>query len=158
VLDVVVNTAISPELIPSSHGNGEHPEQRSEDTIGPYELQDFFLYYVLRFGYAPSKVAWLASHAWGSRERGRWPDLIPDASRNEYDLELIGHWLEVFLDRFFRTSQFKRSAIPNAPKVGSGGSLSPRGDWRAPSDGTATAWLEELRSGLASARPAGRAQ
>ena len=144
VLDAVLNTAISPELIPSSNGT-EHPEQRSEDTVGPYELQDFFLYHLLRFGYAPSKVAWLASHAWGSRERGPWPDLIPEAKRNEYGLDQIRDWLVVFLDRFFRTSQFKRSAIPNAPKVGSGGSLSPRGDWRAPSDANASAWLAELR-------------
>ena len=144
VLHAVLNTAISPELIPSANG-GEHPEQHSEDKVGPYELQDFFLYYVLRFGYAPSKVAWLASHAWGARERGRWPDLIPAEKRNVYSLEQIRHWLEVFLDRFFRTSQFKRSAIPNAPKVGSGGSLSPRGDWRAPSDGNSAAWLAELR-------------
>ncbi len=143
VLHTVLNTAISPELIPSD--NGEHPEQHSEDKVGPYELQDFFLYHVLRFGYAPSKVAWLAGHAWGSRERGQWPDLIPPEKRNAYSLEQIRHWLEVFLERFFATSQFKRSAIPNAPKVGSGGSLSPRGDWRAPSDGNATAWLAELR-------------
>jgi NAD+ synthase (glutamine-hydrolysing) len=143
VLEAVLNTAISPELIPS--GDGEHPEQHSEAKVGPYELQDFFLYHVLRFGYAPSKVAWLASHAWGSRERGRWPDLIAEDKRNQYSLEQIRHWLEVFLDRFFRTSQFKRSAIPNAPKVGSGGSLSPRGDWRAPSDGNSSAWLAELR-------------
>jgi NAD+ synthase (glutamine-hydrolysing) len=100
---------------------------------------------VLRFGYAPSKVAWLADHAWGSRERGRWPDLVGETKRNEYSLEEISRWLEVFLDRFFRTSQFKRTAIPNAPKVGSGGSLSPRGDWRAPSDGNSSAWLAELR-------------
>ncbi len=144
VLDAVLNTAISPELIPSANG-GEHPEQRSEDKVGPYELQDFFLYFVLRFGYAPSKVAWLASHAWGSRERGPWPDLIADEKRNAYSLDEIRQWLEVFLDRFFRTSQFKRTAIPNAPKVGSGGSLSPRGDWRAPSDGSSSAWLAELR-------------
>jgi NAD+ synthase (glutamine-hydrolysing) len=143
VLEAVLNTAISPELIPSS--NGEHPEQHSEEKVGPYELQDFFLYYVLRFGYAPSKVAWLADHAWGSRERGRWPDLVGETKRNEYSLEEISRWLEVFLDRFFRTSQFKRTAIPNAPKVGSGGSLSPRGDWRAPSDGNSSAWLAELR-------------
>jgi NAD+ synthase (glutamine-hydrolysing) len=155
VLDAVLDTAISPELIPHRNGDGANhaPEQHSEATVGPYELQDFFLYHVLRFGYAPSKVAWLASHAWGSRERGRWPDLIPAEKRNAYDLEQIGHWLEVFLDRFFRTSQFKRSAIPNAPKVGSGGSLSPRGDWRAPSDATATAWLEELRANVTDGKP-----
>jgi len=147
VLGDIVETAISPELIPAS-ADADHdgPEQHSEDTVGPYELQDFFLYYILRFGYRPSKVAYLAQHAWGDRERGDWPDLIPGEQRNEYSLEEIRHWLEVFLDRFFRTSQFKRSALPNAPKVGSGGSLSPRSDWRAPSDSQSVAWLQELRS------------
>jgi NAD+ synthase (glutamine-hydrolysing) len=149
VLQAVLDTEISPELIPNTDpANGDGPGQYSEATVGPYELQDFFLYYVLRFGYRPSKVAYLARHAWGDRDRGSWPDLIPPQRRNVYDLEQIVHWLEVFLDRFFRTSQFKRSAIPNAPKVGSGGSLSPRGDWRAPSDGNASAWLAELRSAL----------
>jgi NAD+ synthase (glutamine-hydrolysing) len=116
----VLETEISPELVPG--------RQRTEDTIGPYELQDFHLYYTLRFGYAPTKVAFLAWHAW----------------RGKYPLAEIRKWLRVFLTRFFATSQFKRSAMPNAPKVGSGGSLSPRGDWRAPSDGTAEAWLESL--------------
>ncbi|MGH6628912.1 MAG: NAD(+) synthase, partial [Burkholderiales bacterium] len=101
----------------------------TEDSIGPYELQDFHLYYTLRFGYAPSKVAFLAWSAW----------------HDKYDLKDIRKWLEVFLRRFFQTSQFKRSALPNGPKVGSGGSLSPRGDWRAPSDGNASAWLEDLK-------------
>jgi NAD+ synthase (glutamine-hydrolysing) len=147
VLADVVETAISPELIPaSSDAAGDGPEQDSEATVGPYELQDFFLYYVLRFGYRPSKVAFLAQHAWGDRERGEWPDLIPGEHHNEYSLDQITHWLEVFLHRFFQTSQFKRSALPNAPKVGSGGSLSPRSDWRAPSDSQATAWLQELRA------------
>jgi NAD+ synthase (glutamine-hydrolysing) len=147
VLGDIVETAISPELIPAS-ADADHdgPEQHSEDTVGPYELQDFFLYYILRFGYRPSKVAYLADHAWGDRDRGDWPDLIPGEQRNQYTLEEIRHWLEVFLDRFFRTSQFKRSALPNAPKVGSGGSLSPRSDWRAPSDSQSTAWLQELRA------------
>jgi NAD+ synthase (glutamine-hydrolysing) len=116
----VLNTDISPEL---------KPGQRTEDSIGPYELQDFHLYYTLRFGYAPSKVAFLAWTAW----------------RDKYALAEIRRWLEVFLRRFFQTSQFKRSALPNGPKVGSGGSLSPRGDWRAPSDGSAAAWLEDLK-------------
>ena len=107
---------------------------------------------MLRFGNRPSKVAWLAHQAWGDRERGAWPDLIPPERRNEYSLEQIEHWLRVFLHRFFQTSQFKRSAVPNAPKVGSGGSLSPRGDWRAPSDGNATTWLDELENGLADER------
>jgi NAD+ synthase (glutamine-hydrolysing) len=148
VLAAVLDTEISPELVPASDPSSGKPEQASEKTVGPYELQDFFLYYVLRFGYRPSKVAWLAAQAWGDRNAGAWPDLIPAERRNEYSLEEIRHWLEVFLDRFFRTSQFKRSAIPNAPKVGSGGSLSPRGDWRAPSDGNGEAWLAELRSAL----------
>jgi NAD+ synthase (glutamine-hydrolysing) len=142
VLTSVLDTAITPELIPVA-GSGE-PEAHSESVVGPYELADFFLYYVLRFGYRPSKVAFLAHHAWHDRDLGRWPDLIPDARRNEYSPADIKHWLGVFLERFFHTSQFKRSAIPNAPKVGSGGSLSPRGDWRAPSDSSAAVWLAEL--------------
>ena len=145
VLATVLETAISPELIPIVDGGDA---QRSETTVGPYELQDFFLYHVLRFGKAPSKVAWLAHQAWGDRDRGSWPDLIPPERRNEYSQQQIRRWMEVFLRRFFATSQFKRSALPNAPKVGSGGSLSPRGDWRAPSDGNATTWLAELDSGL----------
>jgi NAD+ synthase (glutamine-hydrolysing) len=145
VLQSVLETDISPELVPASAGgNGDGPAQSSESVVGPYELQDFFLYYVLRFGYRPSKVAYLARHAWGERGRGDWPDLIPRERRNQYSLAEIRHWLEVFLYRFFGTSQFKRSALPNGPKVGSGGSLSPRSDWRAPSDGDAAAWLAEL--------------
>jgi NAD+ synthase (glutamine-hydrolysing) len=116
----VLETDISPELVPG--------KQRTEDVIGPYELQDFNLYYTLRFGYAPTKVAFLAWSAW----------------QGKYRLPQIRKWLGVFLERFFRTSQFKRSAMPNGPKVGSGGSLSPRGDWRAPSDGNAEAWLASL--------------
>ncbi|MBV9804983.1 MAG: NAD(+) synthase [Solirubrobacterales bacterium] len=145
VLDSVLNTEISPELVPSSGENGDEL-QGSEKVVGPYELQDFFLYYTLRFGYPPAKVAFLALRAWGDRSAGTWPDLIPEERRNEYALEEIKHWLGVFLERFFHISQFKRSAMPNAPKVGSGGSLSPRGDWRAPSDGSAVTWLEQLRA------------
>ena len=145
VLRSVLDTAISPELIPSQDPDADRPGADSESIVGPYELQDFFLYHVLRFGYRPSKVAFLAEHAWGDRERGPWPDLIPLERRNEYTLAEIKRWLGVFLERFFHTSQFKRSALPNAPKVGSGGSLSPRSDWRAPSDSTAEAWLAELR-------------
>ncbi len=148
VMAAIADTAISPELVPADEDHeGDGPAQDSEATVGPYELQDFFLYYVLRFGYRPSKVAYLAEHAWGDRTRGVWPDLIPEAARHEYSHEEIRHWLEVFLRRFFATSQFKRSALPNGPKVGSGGSLSPRSDWRAPSDSVATAWLAELRDG-----------
>ena len=115
----VLGTEISPEL---------KPNQKTEDVVGPYELQDFHLYYTLRFGYAPSKVAFLAWHAW----------------RGKYGIGEIKKWLGVFLTRFFQTSQFKRSALPNGPKVGSGGSLSPRGDWRAPADGNAAVWLADL--------------
>ena len=143
VLKQVVETDISPELVPSDAA-GEGPGQRSEDVVGPYELQDFFLYHVLRFGFKPSKVAFLAHHAWRDCRMGDWPDLIPENRRHEYSLADIKRWMRVFLHRFFEFSQFKRSAMPNGPKVGSGGSLSPRGDWRAPSDAVATVWLEEL--------------
>jgi len=149
VLEGILGTRISPELVP---GAGEQPEQASEDVVGPYELQDFHLYYVSRFGYRPSKVAFLAHSAWGDHRHGDWPDTVPVTERREYDLPAIRHWLEVFLQRFFQSSQFKRSAMPNGPKVGSGGSLSPRSDWRAPSDSPATVWLEELRANV----PAGR--
>jgi NAD+ synthase (glutamine-hydrolysing) len=147
VLDSVLNTEISPELVPSSGDNGDEL-QGSEKVVGPYELQDFFLYYILRFGYSPGKVAFLALQAWSDRSIGSWPDLIPEERRNQYTLEEIKHWLGVFLKRFFQISQFKRSAMPNAPKVGSGGSLSPRGDWRAPSDGSATTWLDQLQASV----------
>jgi NAD+ synthase (glutamine-hydrolysing) len=116
----VLETDISPELVPG--------QQKSEATVGPYGLQDFHLYYTLRFGYTPEKVAYLCWNAW----------------RDTYSLAAIRKWLGVFLKRFFQLSQYKRSAMPNAPKVGSGGSLSPRGDWRAPSDGNADTWLRNL--------------
>jgi NAD+ synthase (glutamine-hydrolysing) len=140
VLRDILSTEITPELVPA----GDGPGQRTEDVIGPYELQDFNLYYVSRYGFRPSKVAFLAHHAWGSKDRGLWPPGFPAEGRRAYDLPAIKRWLRVFLYRFFQTSQFKRTAIPNAPKVGSGGSLSPRGDWRAPSDSTADVWIEEL--------------
>ena len=129
----------------SSCRRGVGQAQLAEEEIGPYELQDFNLYYLSRFGFRPSRVAYLAYNAWSDRNRGEWPDLLPPEKRHQYDLATIRKWLEVFLLRFFATSQFKRSALPNAPKVGSGGSLSPRGDWRAPSDAKADVWLEELK-------------
>jgi NAD+ synthase (glutamine-hydrolysing) len=143
VLLDVLDTEISPELVPGE--SGSQPGQTSESVVGPYELQDFHLYYTLRFGYLPQKVAFLAWHTWRDRTRGTWPD-IPAAQRAEYSLPEIKRWLRVFLHRFFQLSQYKRSAIPNAPKVGSGGSLSPRSDWRAPSDGEAAAWLAAVDS------------
>ncbi len=148
VLRSVLDTLISPELVPDDDPDANVPGQDSQSVVGPYELQDFILYYMLRFGYRPSKVAFLAHHAWHDSTAGPWPDLIPQERRSQYSLAEIKHWLEVFLQRFFATSQFKRSAIPNAPKVGSGGSLSPRGDWRAPSDSSARVWLEELRANV----------
>ena len=141
VLRDILATPVSPELVP---GAGDHePAQDTEAIIGPYELQDFNLYYILRFGFLPSRVAFLAYCAWADRSRGQWPD-IPSDERHQYELAAIKHNLRIFLTRFFALSQYKRSCIPNAPKVGSGGSLSPRGDYRAPSDGEAAAWLSEL--------------
>jgi NAD+ synthase (glutamine-hydrolysing) len=142
ILDAVLTTEISPELVPADAGEAR---QTAEATVGPYPLQDFNLYYLSRFGFRPSKVAFLAEHAWGCRSRGTWPASIPESERRDYDLATIRHWLEVFVRRFFETSQVKRSALPNGPKVGSGGSLSPRGDWRAPSDASAEVWLDEIR-------------
>ncbi len=136
----ILETGISPELVP---GDGDEPGQDTEAVIGPYELQDFNLYYTLRFGFPPTRVAFLAYCAWHDRERGTWPD-IPPGRRHQYDIGQIKAHLHTFLHRFFKLSQFKRTCIPNAPKVGSGGSLSPRGDYRAPSDSEATAWLAQL--------------
>jgi NAD+ synthase (glutamine-hydrolysing) len=141
-LEDILLTRSTAELVP----NGE--ALSAEATVGPYELQDFNLYYLTRFGYRPSKVAFMAHHAWSQRDAGEWPQSISPAERHEYDLAAVKHWLEVFLRRFFQTSQFKRSALPNGPKVGSGGSLSPRGDWRAPSDVQAEVWLSELHNNV----------
>ena len=147
VLQSILDTEISPELVPGD-GTGDGPAQSTEAKIGPYELQDFFLYHISRYGFRPSKVAFMALQAWGDRGRGLWPDFLPDEKRNEYDLTAIKRWLDLFLYRFFQISQFKRTAVPNGPKVGSGGSLSPRGDWRAPSDSSAAVWLAELRQNV----------
>ena len=140
-LQAILATEISPELVPAEAG----VLQSTEQTIGPYELQDFNLFYTLRYGFRPSKIAFLAGRAWGDAGQGAWPPGFPEERRRHYDPATIRRWLEVFLRRFFAFSQFKRSAMPNGPKVAAGGSLSPRGDWRAPSDGNAEAWLDELR-------------
>ena len=103
------------------------------------------MYYTLRFGYLPAKVAFLAWNAWRDRDAGNWPE-TPEDARREYSIAEIRQWLGVFVKRFFQTSQFKRSAMPNGPKVGSGGSLSPRSDYRAPSDSEATVWLADLEN------------
>jgi len=140
-LDAILATEISPELVPVAEGD---IPQSTEAQIGPYALQDFTLFQILRYGFPPSKIAFLALHAWEDPQRGAWPQHFGADHRVGYDLKQIRHWMEVFLTRFFAFSQFKRSAMPNGPKVSAGGSLSPRGDWRAPSDGNAAAWLAEL--------------
>ncbi|HEX7852435.1 MAG TPA: NAD(+) synthase [Sphingobium sp.] len=145
ILNAILDTEISPELVPADASGAI---QSTEAKIGPYALNDFFLHHVVRFGLPPSKIAFLALHAWGDAEKGGWPVAFPEAKKLAYDLPVIRHWLEKFLFRFFQISQFKRSAIPNGPKVSAGGSLSPRGDWRAPSDGVAKLWLEELEAGV----------
>jgi NAD+ synthase (glutamine-hydrolysing) len=141
VLRSVLETEITPELVPA----GEDEEiQSSEAKVGPYVLQDFSLFQVLRYGFRPSKVAFLAWHAWSDADRGDWPAGYPEDDRPEYPLSEIRRWLQVFAQRFYSFSQFKRSALPNGPKVSAGGSLSPRGDWRAPSDMSAKIWLDEI--------------
>jgi NAD+ synthase (glutamine-hydrolysing) len=137
----ILDTEISPELVPA---DAQGAIQSTQSVVGPYELQDFHLFYITRFGLPPSKVAFLAWHAWRDASAGPWPPQFPEAAKNAYDLAAVRKWLRVFLVRFFAQSQFKRSALPNSPKVVSGGSLSPRGDWRAPSDGNANVWLAEL--------------
>ena len=141
-LQSILDTEISPELIPTAAG--EKP-QSTQDTIGPYALHDFTLYHVLRHGYRPSKIAFLAQHAWSDLASGGWPAGYPVSERTAYDLATIRRWMEVFYRRFF-ANQFKRSAMPNGPKVVAGGSLSPRGDWRMPSDASAAAWLADLHA------------
>jgi NAD+ synthase (glutamine-hydrolysing) len=141
VLRDILATRSSPELVPGV--DDDEPAQSTEEVIGPFALHDFALYYTLRFGFAPPLIAFLAWSAWHDAALGPWPE-IPAGSRRAYAIAEIKRWLDVFLVRFFETSQFKRSAIPNAPKVGSGGALSPRADWRAPSDGGAAAWRAPL--------------
>jgi NAD+ synthase (glutamine-hydrolysing) len=141
VLQSVLDTEITPELVPT----GEDEEiQSSEAKVGPYVLQDFSLFNVLRYGFRPSKIAFLAWHIWSDPERGDWPAGFPEDKRPTYSLKEIRHWLLVFAQRYYSFAQFKRSAMPNGPKVSHGGSLSPRGDWRAPSDMSARIWLEEI--------------
>ncbi|SER73992.1 NAD+ synthase (glutamine-hydrolysing) [Propionibacterium cyclohexanicum] len=140
ILQSILDTEITPELVPVAEG---HRPQSTQDTIGPYALHDFFLYYLLRHGLRPSKIAFLAQHAWSDPHSGPWPANFPAEERIAYRLPEIKKWLAVFYRRFM-ASQFKRTAIPNGPKVLAGGSLSPRGDWRSPSDATAKVWLDEL--------------
>ena len=146
----VLATEISPELVPVDEaGRG----QSTQDKVGPYALQDFNLYFLTRYGFRPSKIAYLAWCAWGDADRGRWPPNTPDVERRAFDLPEIKRWLDLFIRRFF-ANQFKRSALPNGPKISSGGSLSPRGDWRMPSDARPDAWLAELHARTPDVGPA----
>ncbi|OPY18805.1 MAG: Glutamine-dependent NAD(+) synthetase [Syntrophus sp. PtaB.Bin075] len=138
----ILETEISPELVPGEEN--QQPAQKTELIIGPYELQDFNNFYTTRFGYLPTKIAFIAYCTWRNKKEGIWPDL-PEEKKHEYTIGEIKHWLQIYLLRFFKLSQFKRSCIPNSPKVGSGGSLSPRGDYRAPSDSEATVWLKNAK-------------
>ncbi|MFG1213337.1 NAD(+) synthase [Xanthobacter flavus] len=140
ILHAILATEISPELVPATEGG---TIQSTQSIIGPYPLQDFTLFYLTRYGFPPSKIAFLSEHAWADAGKGRWPQGIPAGEKRAYDLAEIRKWMKVFLSRFF-TSQFKRSALPNGPKISSGGSLSPRGDWRQPSDSGPGLWLAEL--------------
>jgi NAD+ synthase (glutamine-hydrolysing) len=142
VLTAILGQEITPELIPTVEGQ---KAQATEDTVGPYALQDFTLYHVIRRGYRPTKIAFLAWHAWHDAEEGEWPPGFRADRRTAYDLATIRGWLEVFCRRFF-ASQFKRSALPNGPKVSAGGTMSPRGDWRMPSDAAPKAWLADLEN------------
>ncbi|MCX7816301.1 MAG: NAD(+) synthase [Syntrophales bacterium] len=142
ILREILDTEISPELIPGE--DKDQPAQKTEEVLGPFELQDFNNFYITRYGYLPTKVAFLAYNAWHDVNKGEWPD-IPQSKRKAYTIGEIKRWLNVYLYRFFKTTQFKRSCMPNGPKVGSGGSLSPRGDYRAPSDSEATVWLENAK-------------
>ena len=144
-LDAILSTEISPELIPAAEG--EAP-QSTEAKIGPYALQDFTLFYTLRYGFLPSKIAFMALHTWEDPARGAWPPHFREDRRIGYDLPVIRHWMTEFMQRYFAFAQFKRSAMPNGPKVSPGGSLSPRGDWRAPSDGNAAVWLADLEKNV----------
>jgi NAD+ synthase (glutamine-hydrolysing) len=148
ILEDILATEISPELVPA---DDDGLIQSTESFVGPYALQDFTLFYVTRFGFAPSKIAYLAWNAWHDAAKGAWPANTPEAARRAFDLGEIKRWMRVFLTRFFEQSQFKRSALPNGPKISSGGSLSPRGDWRAPSDSHAAPWLAELEGGVPNA-------
>jgi NAD+ synthase (glutamine-hydrolysing) len=141
VLSAILDTVVSPELVPGDASDA--PSQSTEDSIGPYALHDFFLYAIVRYGYTPTKVAYLAWTAWHDAQTGAWPE-GPDVAREQYTLADIKRHLKTFAYRFFRISQYKRSCVPNSVKVGSGGSLSPRGDWRAPSDAEATVWLDAV--------------
>ena len=131
ILIDILDTPVSPELLPT--GNNGEILQKTEDCVGPYELHDFFLYYMLRFSFSPSKIFFLAKTAFSKKE---------ETTDEIYSDEIILKWLNVFYRRFF-SQQFKRSCLPDGPKIGSI-CLSPRGDWRMPSDACSSLWLKDL--------------
>jgi NAD+ synthase (glutamine-hydrolysing) len=137
----ILGTEISPELIPAGESGAI---QSTQDVIGPYPLQDFTLHYVVRYGFSPAKIAFLQQAAWGDAQRGLWPAHVADADKRSVSIHETLKWLEVFARRFYGQSQFKRSAMPNGPKLTSAGALSPRGDWRMPSDSSARLWLDAI--------------
>lgn len=141
VLERILATEISPELVPAG---ADGAMQSTQARIGPYPLQDFTLHHVVRYGFGPEKIAFLQESAWGEASRSDWPDHVAEADRRHYSMAEILKWLRVFHARFFGQSQFKRSAVPNGPKLTSAGALSPRGDWRMPSDMSAALWLEAI--------------
>ncbi|XBQ17598.1 MAG: NAD(+) synthase [Oceanicaulis sp.] len=141
LLEAILDTEISPELVPAED---ETDIQSTESVIGPYALQDFTLHYAARFGFGPAKIAFLQHEAWGDVTRGTWPPHVSESDRRDYSMAEIVRWLDVFAARFYGFSQFKRSAMPNGPKLTSAGALSPRGDWRMPSDSPATVWRNEI--------------
>lgn len=143
ILEAILATEISPELVPA---DSKGAIQSTEDVVGPYALADFALFHTIRYGLKPSKVLFLAIEAWADAKRGDWPPNIGEAQHVAYTPKEIRKWVRSFLWRFFAVSQFKRTCVPNSPKTTSGGSLSPRGDWRAPSDASASLWLDELDS------------
>jgi NAD+ synthase (glutamine-hydrolysing) len=149
LLEAILATEISPELVPAS---ADGAIQATEQAVGPYALQDFNLFYLTRYGFKPSKIAYLAWNAWRDVKRRPWPVNIPDRDRRAYSLAEIKSWLRLFLKRFF-ANQFKRSALPNGPKMSSGGALSPRGDWRMPSDAVVDIWLDELDNSVPNSPP-----
>src|SRR5690606_26167140 len=137
----ILETKSSPELTPPG---ADGAIQATEDAVGPYNRHDFFLHRTIRWGASPSRIAWLGHAAWRDAQSGDWPAGIPAGSHIAYALPEIVKWLEVFARRFFATTQFKRSVAPNGPKITSGGSLSPRGDWRMPSDSSPAPWLGDI--------------
>lgn len=140
VLTSILNTEVTPELIPTQPG--EEP-QSTAASVGPYELHDFTVHYLLRRGFGPRKIAFLQMHAWGDKDKGTWPAGYPAEKQMEFDLPTILKWLRGFYWRFF-AGQFKRTCVPNGPKVMDAGALSPRGAWMMPSDACAQAWISEI--------------